>query len=336
MAKNISLDLAPKVTVIILNWNGKDDTLECLSSVKSLSYTNYNVIVVDNGSTDNSLAAISAVYPDIFILENGSNLGFAEGNNRAIEYALDHDADAVVILNNDTIVDTNLLTAFNEAYITLPEAGILGAVSYYYDHPAIIWAAGGLWDPTILDLRHIGLGKTEAYLPSTQPFEVEYVVGCAIFIHRNVIKKVGLMDPIYFLNFEENDWCRRAKKLGFTAYTVPNAKIWHKISSSFGGESPLWKYYMTRNLLLWSKRYLSAKEHRSVLKKTIKEVFPKMSLSHLNLKQRYWTLITWFNQLKFRLHNPFYLAQCYGIFHYFSKQFGCCPDDLKLKWSQKK
>jgi GT2 family glycosyltransferase len=327
-----------KIFIIILNWNGKEDTLECLASLKHINYPNFNIIVTDNGSTDDSVIAIRTAYPDIFILENGNNLGFAEGNNRAIRFALQQETDAILILNNDTLVDSNLLQAFYDAYASLPDAGILGAVSYYYDKPEIIWAAGGLWDTSILGLRHIALGQTEADLPSQRPYEIEYAVGCALFVHKDVIAKIGLMDPLFFLNFEETDWCQRAQKAGFKNYTVPDAKIWHKVSVSFGGESPLWRYFMTRNQLLWAKRYLPAKEYRSVVRKAFMDFFPDMTISYLgrplSLKQRYWALMVWIKQAMSRCSNPFYIARYFGIYHYFINRFGDCPQKLRRRLIQ--
>ena len=330
---NKSKKILPRLTIIILNWNGKKDTLECLLSLQNLNYANFNIIVADNGSTDDSVRIIHAEYPGAFIFENGTNLGFAEGNNRAIRHALEHGADAVVLLNNDVVVDANLLQAFYDAYVFSDKPGILGATSYYYDNPNIIWAAGGFWDSNTLELNHIGLGKSE--LPSDAPYEVEYAVGCALFIHKDVISKIGLMDPLFFLNFEENDWCQRARKAGFINYTVPGAKIWHKVSASFGGESPLWKYYMTRNLLLWSKRHLSTRAHRAVILKTIKTCFPPLTFlswkAQLTLKQRYWALNNWIKQTLHHFIDPFYIAQFYGIYHYFIDKFGECPSELTTK-----
>lgn len=323
-----------KITIIILNWNGKEDTLECLTSIQQIDYPHYSVIVADNGSTDDSVAVIREAFPDIVVLENGENLGFAEGNNRAIRYALDNGADAVLLLNNDTIVDAHLLNAFAEAFRALPDAAMLGAVSFYYDQPEIIWAAGGHWDPSILDLKHTAQGQTIVELPSQKtPYEVDYVIGCALFVHRAVIEHIGLMEPLFFLNFEENDWCQRAKQSGFKNYTVPEAKIWHKVSASFGGESALWKYYMTRNLLLWSKRHLSAREHRRVFFKTVKEFFPYFPSKLSGVKPRYWALQTWWRQCSIRLTEPFYVAHLYGIYHYLIQRFGQCPAPLQAKIS---
>ena len=105
----------PKVAVIILNWNGKEDTLECLASVKKLDYSNYEIVLVDNGSVDDSVDAISKQYPDMTLLQTGENLGYAGGNNVGIRWALEQGADYILLLNNDTIVAADLLSAFINA-----------------------------------------------------------------------------------------------------------------------------------------------------------------------------------------------------------------------------
>ncbi|WP_051961739.1 glycosyltransferase family 2 protein [Methylobacter sp. BBA5.1] len=329
----------PHISIIVLNWNGKEDTLECLASLQAVTYPSFDVIVADNGSTDDSVGVIRKAYPDIHILENGANLGFAEGNNRAMLYALDHGAGAVVILNNDTIVDPNFLQAFNDAYASLPDAGILGATIYYYDQPDVIWAAGANWDFKNHRQNFVCLGLRESSLPDTKPYEVEFVLGCALFVHKELINRIGGMDPLFFLNCEENDWCRRARKNGYKIYSVPDAKIWHKISSSFGGQSPLWKYFITRNQLLWAKRHLSMKEYYYVLTKFIKEFFPLLSISketgEISLKTIYWGINTWHRQFFNRFYQPYYLALLYGLFHYFSGTYGDCPPKLKARLTHK-
>ncbi len=321
------------IHIIILNWNGKEDTLECLESVKSINYLNYNIIVADNGSSDDSVHSIRQQYPDIFVLENNENLGYAEGNNRAVKFAIDHDADAVVLLNNDTIVDPDLLNSFDRAYYNLPNVGVLGAISFYYDNPEMIWAAGGIWNFSSHHQKHVCKNHKIVDLPSQNPFEVEYVIGCALFIHKKTISDIGLMDSKYFLNCEEDDWCRRAKYAGYRIYTVPEAKIWHKVASSFGGNSPLWKYFMTRNQLYWAKQHLPCYEYRNVVKRTIREILPLLSLSDKNgkpsLKTIYWGINTWINQLYERWKDPYYKAQIHGLFHYYINKFGDCPSKLK-------
>ena len=123
-----------KVAIIILNWNGKKDTLECLESVRKIDYQNFEVIVVDNGSSDDSLKAIQSKYPEICILETGENLGYAGGNNFGMRHALQNGADYILILNNDIIVDSQLINSFIDASALIPKGGIFGAKIYYYSN----------------------------------------------------------------------------------------------------------------------------------------------------------------------------------------------------------
>lgn len=320
------------VSIIVLNWNGKTDTLECLTSIQNISYSNFNIIVADNGSTDDSVATIRSNFPNVLIFENGANLGFAEGNNRAIFFALEHGSEAILLLNNDTIVDPDILSAFVKAYEDLPNAGILGATSYYYDQPDIICAAGAYWDASIREQRFICQGFHTLQLPSKDPYEVDFVVGCALFVGKEVINTVGLMDPRFFLNYEENDWCQRARKKSFINYSVPGAKIWHKVGASFGGQSPLWIYFMTRNELIWSKRYLSRQDYQYVLKRSLRSCFPVFSTQRDHgLRAWYWALRVWLKQLYQRRDDPRFLAVFYGIAHFFLRIDGDCPAGLRAR-----
>src|SRR3989339_346256 len=122
----------PLVYILILNWNGKEDTLECLSSLKKIDYPNYKTIVIDNGSTDDSVKIINKKYPKIKIIENKKNLGYAEGNNVGIRYALKNKADYVLILNNDTIVDKKFLTELVKVGESNEKVGIVGPNVYCY------------------------------------------------------------------------------------------------------------------------------------------------------------------------------------------------------------
>ncbi|WP_341328146.1 glycosyltransferase family 2 protein [Methylotuvimicrobium sp. KM2] len=323
------------IYIIILNWNGKEDTLECLASVQKINYPHYSVIVADNGSTDDSVVAIRAAFPDVFLLENGENLGFAEGNNRAIRYALDHGADAVLLLNNDTIVSPTLLNSLADAYLELPDAGIIGPVCLYYDRPEIIWSAGAEWDNKSLNFNYLYQGYNLNAIESQSPYKVQYVIGCAMFIHKKTLSQCQLMNPIFFLNFEELDWCVNIAAKGFSHYVIPEAQIWHKISSSFGGKlSPLKNYFLTRNFLLWASFHQPSLIRR-ILFKAILEFIPSSNFLTLEtskpLKMRYWEFIEWLNACRSRFKDPYYKAQFYGIYHYFKNQFNDCPIKIKNK-----
>ncbi len=237
-----------KIAIVVLNWNNAKDTIECLSSLQKITYSNFEIIVVDNGSTDNSVKQITSAFPQIDILENGENLGFAEGNNRGILYAFKKGVDSVLILNNDTVVHPDILNAFHEAVKQNPKAGVFGAKIFYFDDPAKVWYAGGDVDPHSYVCLHASSDKGKIE-------ETNYACGCALLIKKEVVEKVGLMDPRFFLMWEEVDWCWRIRKAGYKCLFVPEAKVWHKISSSFEGgyRGDSWNYYYFRNRLLFLK-----------------------------------------------------------------------------------
>ena len=259
------------VYIIILNWNGKKDTLECLASLRKVSSSNFQTLVVDNGSSDDSADAIRHYFPEVTVLETGENLGFAEGNNVGIRYALDKEADFVFLLNNDTVVDPQILHAFLSHAGGHQHAGIWGAKIYLYSDPKRFDHLGGKWDSqkgafTLLALRQEDDGKWDL------PIECDYACGAALFIKREVFETIGLLEPKFFLIWEEADFCFRARKAGFATFFCPEAKIWHKVSASFVGGKPHTDYFWWRNRLLWIARNCSAKEKRKIF---LRVIFPE-------------------------------------------------------------
>ena len=179
----------PSVAIIVLNWNGRDDTIACMYSLQKLTYKRYQLIVVDNGSSDDSVSAIRAEFPSVHVIETGANLGFAEGNNVGIRHALDQGANYVLLLNNDTEVDEHLVDALVDAAESNADGGIFGPKIYYYAHPSMIWSAGGAWDN---DKKHfdqrgdgeIDKGQYDLLVPT------EFVIGCAMFIRAVVFRRL--------------------------------------------------------------------------------------------------------------------------------------------------
>jgi len=256
------------IGVIILNWNGINDTLECIASLKALNYPSYKIIVVDNGSTDDSLLQLKTHHPDLTLIENKKNLGFAEGNNQGIMHAIEQGFEALLVLNNDTVVDPNLLNAFAEAHHTHPKA-ILGAKPYLYTQNTHFDHFGGNWNAKKGTFDLIGYRQQEDHLTWEKPFAVDYVCGCALFATTEVFKTVGLFDARFFLFWEEADFCFRAKKLGYSSFIAPQAKIWHKVSASFVGGKPHTTYFWWRNRLLWIEKHLSIKEMRQLYHRVV-------------------------------------------------------------------
>jgi GT2 family glycosyltransferase len=251
---------ALKFAIIVLNWNGKQDTLECLTSLQAIDYPNYEIIVVDNGSQDGSVKAIRQEFKTVTIVENPVNLGFAEGNNMGISYALFTDSDYIFLLNNDTIVDPQILNCFLSASQSYPQAGIFGAKIYLFHVPQQIWYAGAKWNRKTGRFSHIGIHQTEDHLSWNQVQETPYACGCALVIKAEVVRKIGLLDRRYFLMWEEADWCFRSRAAGYTCLVVPDALVWHKVSASFQGISLLWTYFYERNRLLWLETHLAQVE----------------------------------------------------------------------------
>jgi GT2 family glycosyltransferase len=242
----------PRVYVIILNWNGKEDTLQCLRSVQEVDYPRYRVLVVDNASTDGSVEAIRAAFPAVELLVNDSNLGFAAGNNEGIQYALQRGADCVFLLNSDTQVEHTVLAELVRAGEADPEVGLASPKVYYLDRPQVIYYAGARqgWLPLLP--RLIGTGETRSATAGErgqveQLQEVDYVWGQAMFIKRQVIASVGLLDPRFFMYYEDADYCLRAKDAGYKIVCVPQARVWHQVAKGTAGD------YLTR----WQYKVMS-------------------------------------------------------------------------------
>ena len=253
------MSLKPKVAIIILNWNGKKDTLSCLASVSTIDYPHVMTIVVDNGSTDGSVEAIRSQFPSVALIENGENLGFAEGNNAGIRLALKTDAEFFLLLNNDTAVDPHLLNAFIHCFVQHPEAGILGAKIILYDQRDTLDHWGGMWNSKKGQFDLVGLREKENGSKKIAPHSIDYVCGAALIARRVVWETVGFLEPHFFLIWEESDFCFRAKRNGFLTMICPSALIYHKVSASFVGK-PHSTYFWWRNRLLWIERNCSRRE----------------------------------------------------------------------------
>ena len=246
--------MKPKVAIIILNWNGKDDTLECLASVYQLDYPNFEVIVVDNGSTDGSPEAIRGLFPGVTLIENGTNLGYAGGNNVGMRYALEKEADYIWLLNNDTTVEPDSLSKLVAHAEDHLEVGMLSPVIYYYDAPEEVWFAGGRIDWRTGRTYHV---REPVAFTNLDPRE-RYICGCAILVRREVIERIGLFDerfrPAYY---EDTDWSVQCTNAGYKLAVVSASKIYHKVAKSSGSR----KTERFRRLLT-AARFFFMKKHQ--------------------------------------------------------------------------
>lgn len=272
-----------KIAIIVLNWNGVCDTVNCLSSINKLSKNQFTVktIVVDNASADDSVNRIRSVFPHIDIIKNKCNLGFAGGNNVGIRQALKYRADFIFIVNNDTILENKILLEIFQtqqkysASIISPKIYFSPGSEFHKNRYSkselgkVIWYAGGKIDWNNIIGFHIGVDEVDRG-QFNKVREVDYATGAAMFIKKDVFEKIGLLDEKYFLYYEDLDFCMRAKKSNMQIMFSPKAVIWHNNAGSSGSGSALQDYYITRNRLLFGLRFAPLKSKLALLKETMK------------------------------------------------------------------
>ncbi len=249
----------PLIGIILVNLNEYEHTSRCLQSLRTITYKNVKVIVVDNGSADTSGAKLRNDFPEAIHLRNETNEGFTGGNNLGIHYAIAHDCKHVLLLNNDTIVTTSFLEPLVERLETDPMVAAVSGKIYYYPptvegREKIIWYAGS-YQKWHLAYNHYFESEVDTGQGNT-PKEVAYACGCLMLMRGNVINKIGALSNEYFIYWEEADWCLRAKELGYSSWYEPNALIYHNIRSSIPGkETPFYMYLVYRNFLIYGKRH---------------------------------------------------------------------------------
>lgn len=318
---------APKIVIVLLNWNGKKDTLECLASLEKVDYPHFQTIVVDNGSTDDSISAIRASFPQIPLFETKANLGFAGGNNVGIQWALEKRAEWILLLNNDTTAAPDFLTEFMNAAKEEPRAKILGAKIFRSSDPDRIDHCGGYWNPQICEFESPAMNKLDDPYSFADMKQADYVCGAALLMHRSVPETIGLLEPKFFLFWEETDFCFRAKRAGFETWTAPKARIWHKVSSSFTGGKPHMFYFWWRSRLLWLSRNCSPAERKQLYRSVILPDLFKL-FRHTLVK----SLLALFSSDPARRQKSKRLrAGLQGVLDYCRGKFGNCPSWITKK-----
>jgi GT2 family glycosyltransferase len=243
----------PLVHIVILTWNGREDILECLRSLRQSIYPNARILIVDNASTDGTVEAVESEFPEVEIVKNSTNLRVGGGYNAGIKKAFADGARYILLLNNDTIFKPDFLARMIEAAEDRPDIGMVGPKIYYYSDPKRIWSAGGRiewwkgWCHQV-GVRELDHGQCDV------PGEADWVTGCCVLVKREVVKRIGLLDESYFMYGEDTDWCFRAVRTGFKIYYEPSAVIWHKLSVSIGGHL---SWFKNRNKLKSQLRLLA-------------------------------------------------------------------------------
>lgn len=243
------------VHVVTLNWNRKEDTVACLDSVLAMAPPPAEVILVDNDSRDDTPRAVADRFPQVQVLVNEENLGFAGGMNVGLRAALDAGASYILILNNDTLVAPDLLKHLLEAARGDEQIGITAPKIYYADPPEQIWYAGAMRRRWLPGFSFPGYGKQDGPRYS-QRRDVDFATGCGLLVRAEALHKVGLFDETHFFMYHEDlDLSERIRRSGYRIVYVPQARMWHKESASTDPMSPLKWYYLARYIVPFFGRY---------------------------------------------------------------------------------
>ena len=245
------------VTIVIVNWNGCENTLACLESLKKLDHPDYSVVIVDNASSDESEATLRVRHPEHTILQSGSNVGFAGGANLGIAHALRNGADHVLLLNNDTEVDRRLLTQLLEKSDSDPRIGVTGGRIDHMSPEGEVWALGAAFNVNTGSATHfMSESQLKAFIPNG-PWYL-YVPGCLMLLKRTCMEDIGMFSERYFHLAEDVEYCVRAQNNGWKICVAPEATVRHKGSASMARFSPLYNYYEQRNRLFVIQQYRTA------------------------------------------------------------------------------
>jgi GT2 family glycosyltransferase len=260
--------VTPRVGVVVLTWNGREDTLGCLRSLESATYPSFFVVVVDNGSADGTVNALGEAFPDVRVIPLDENRGFAGGVNVGIRAALDVGADHVMLLNNDAAVEPGFLQPLVDALARNDAAAAACSQIVFLDRPDVVWYAGASFR------RRRGYhGRNEGYggprLPATMPaYETDRACGGAMLARGSALVELGGLDESLFAYAEDTDWSLRAASAGMSILVVPASVVRHAVSGSTGGAaSPDSLYYGLRNGLVVAERWAPLRPFRTWLRR---------------------------------------------------------------------
>lgn len=246
----LAVKMRPAVLVVILNWNGREWLEGCINSVVQLDYPRFDVLVVDNGSVDGSVELVRRRFPEVQVLETGANLGYSGGFNAGMSHSLARSADYYLLLNNDTTIAPDALTALVDAAVANPHAGFLSGKVYFESEPDVLQTVGKMEHRYLWNGPHVGYGETDVG-QYDEIAERPFLDAVYLLVPRGLYEDVGPLNPDLFLQGEEFDWQLRAKNRGWKCLYVPGAKVWHYGSRSMGGVgSPVSEYFVVRSRLV--------------------------------------------------------------------------------------
>jgi GT2 family glycosyltransferase len=225
----------PKVCILVLNWNGADDTIDCLHSLENLTYANVEIVVIDNGSSDDSVEQLRKQFAQLKIIELASNLFYGGGNNAGLDWAQKEGFEYVIFLNNDTTVEPDFLEPLLSGFDYSREVGMVAPLMCYSARPDLVWYGGGhinLWTGVV---EHLHIRKNVSTLEN-KPKITDYITGCCLMMPTKLALELGGFDPSFQMYGEDVDLSLRCRKAGYQLLFVPESKIYHKVSASVGGE----------------------------------------------------------------------------------------------------
>ncbi|TAK22399.1 MAG: glycosyltransferase family 2 protein [Chloroflexota bacterium] len=245
-----------RVAAIVLGWNLADISIACIESLESQTHGPLDVIYVDNGSTDGAPATVGERFPNARIVALSENVGIAAGYNAGLRIAIAGDADAALILNNDTVLAPDAIAELVAAARRQSSAGVLMPKILHERARTRIWSAGARRRSFPPGVVFLGLGQADGPAWNVER-DIEFAPSCALLITREALRRVGVFDPDYFFYYDDWDYCERARRAGFTIRYVPGAVVWHKVSLSTARSSQpaRWWYVMGRSAVIYYRRY---------------------------------------------------------------------------------
>lgn len=249
----------PSVAIILVNYNGYKDTVECVDSLRRIDYTNRKIIIVDNGSTDGSIDKLRLLEDEkIIIINANDNLGFSGGNNIGIQYAVNNGFRYVLLLNNDTVVEKEFLSELvNTSQENNDSVAVTSKILYEFDRKTI-WYAGGTFSEKTSRTSSRGIGEIDTGKYDNSEV-VTFVSGCCMLLPTKVINQIGYMSEEYFLYSEDTDLCCKIRSYGYRLIYQPNSVIYHKVSASTKKLNALMTCYIIRNKLILIKKHINRK-----------------------------------------------------------------------------
>lgn len=244
------------VAIIVINYNLKEDTADCIDSLLQAGAQLEQIRVVDNGSTDGSIEFLRARFGESLAIEASPvNRGFAFAVNTGIKAALPGGAGWFLILNNDTLVDAHFLEELERAATSHRQYDLWGPLILYHSQPNTIWFLAQRLIPGTLITRRLQFQKDERHLKLDEVFPADFLSGCTMMIGQRVVEKIGLFEEISLIYAEEVEYCWRARQAGFKMATATRARMWHKVSTTMNKTRPKTRYLRIRNQNNFYRRY---------------------------------------------------------------------------------